>query len=53
MPDQDRERWLELCRLAANEEDPIKLAKLVAEINLLLAKKLDHLAAKAAKDLET
>ena len=53
MQDQTRERWHELCQLAANGEDPIKLTKLVAEINFVLAKKLDHLAAKAAKDLET
>jgi hypothetical protein len=45
MSDEDLQRWQELCRLAAAEEDPVKLVKLVGEINLLLAKKLDYLAA--------
>jgi hypothetical protein len=49
MQDQTRERWQELCRLAANEEDPINLAKLLAEMNLLLAKRLDYLAGRAAE----
>jgi hypothetical protein len=53
MPDQNRERWQELCLLAANEEDPIKVVKLVGEINLLLAKKLDYLASKAVEKAET
>jgi hypothetical protein len=53
MPDQNLERWQELCRLATNEEDPIKLAKLVAEINLVLAKRLDYLASKAGEKPQT
>ena len=45
MRDGNLERWQELCRLAAIEDDPVKLVKFVGEINLLLAKKLDDLAA--------
>ena len=33
---KERERFLELCGLAANEEDPDKLLELVREINNLL-----------------
>ena len=36
MPDQDPERWKELCSLAATEQDPEKLMALVAEITRLL-----------------
>jgi hypothetical protein len=53
MSDQDLKRWQEICRLAADEEDPVKLVKLIGEINLLLAKKLDHLATNAAEKPET
>jgi len=31
-----KERWAELCRLAARERDPEKLAKLNNEINSIL-----------------
>jgi hypothetical protein len=36
---ENRERWMELAELAANEQDPIKLLKLVQEITELLEKK--------------
>jgi hypothetical protein len=36
MDDQTRERWFQLCQLAAVEEDPAKLLALVTEINRLL-----------------
>jgi hypothetical protein len=36
MNDEPRERWLELCQLAAKEQDPAKLLALVSEINRLL-----------------
>ena len=39
MHDQDQERWLELCRQAAIEQDPQELLKLVQEINRLLDEK--------------
>jgi hypothetical protein len=34
-----KERWMELCALAAEEQDPKKLMELVAEINQLLEAK--------------
>jgi hypothetical protein len=34
--DFTNERWMRLCELAANEQDPEKLLKLVMEINRLL-----------------
>ena len=36
---ENEERWKELCRQAANEQDPHKLSELVTEINQLLQKK--------------
>ena len=33
-----RERWQQLCEQAANEQDPLCLLELVAEINQLLSK---------------
>jgi hypothetical protein len=36
---ENTERWMELARLAAEEQDPQKLLKLVTEINELLMKK--------------
>ena len=36
---QDSERWRQLCELAANEQDPAKLLKLIKEINELLEAK--------------
>jgi hypothetical protein len=36
---ENEERWRELCALAAKEQDPEKLRKLIVEINDLLAKK--------------
>jgi hypothetical protein len=48
---KNRERWMELAELAANEQDPNKLLEIVKEINLLLAQKqerLTHLPPKSA-----
>ena len=39
MQGRNRERWHELCELAANEKDSKKLMLLVEEINRLLAEK--------------
>ena len=36
---EKKERWLELCAQAAEEQDPAKLIALVAEINELLEAK--------------
>jgi hypothetical protein len=36
MPYEKRERWIELCKQAENEQHPKKLMELVTEINRLL-----------------
>jgi len=41
-----KERWLELCELAANEQDSVKLKLLVEDILRLLKEKDDHLKGK-------
>ena len=41
--DENDEKWLELCRLAAQEHDPKKLSALIAEITRLLAAKEQRL----------
>jgi hypothetical protein len=33
---KQKEKWMELCELAANEQDPHKLLALITEINRLL-----------------
>jgi hypothetical protein len=45
-----KEEWLQLCEQAANEQDPAKLMKLIAEIDRLLAEKEQRLnAARSAQ----
>jgi hypothetical protein len=39
MRDENRERWMELCELAAEEQNPQKLTELVYEIHCLLRQK--------------
>jgi hypothetical protein len=39
MKGEAKERWMELCEQAANEQDSAKLLALVAEINKLLEEK--------------
>ncbi len=54
MQGEKRERWLELCELAAIEQDPVKLLKLVKEINdLLLEKEQRLLKARLPRTSET
>lgn len=36
---ETKQRWEELCVLAAKEQDPVRLLKLVREINKLLDEK--------------
>jgi hypothetical protein len=43
----NRERWMELCALAAEEQDPKKLMELIAEITALLAAKEERLKGNA------
>jgi hypothetical protein len=48
---RNKERWMELCEQAANEQDPQKLLDLVLEIDAALAEKearLEDAAATAA-----
>jgi hypothetical protein len=40
---QKRERWEELCKQAADEQDPEKLIDLIQEINQLLDEKEQRL----------
>jgi hypothetical protein len=35
---ENREKWMELCEQAADEQDPQKLAVLILRINFLLAR---------------
>jgi len=43
---QNREKWMELCCRAADEQDPQKLAGLILEINYMLEAKELRLANK-------
>jgi hypothetical protein len=43
--DNNNEEWLNLCRLAAEENDPKKLKMLIAEITRLLGVKEQRLKA--------
>ena len=43
MRGEKRERWEQLCKLAADEQDPDRLMKLIEEINRLLEEKEDRL----------
>jgi hypothetical protein len=43
MKGQMKERWMHLCEMAANEQDPDKLVQLVSEINKLLEQKEERL----------
>ena len=36
---ENREKWMELCEQAADEQDPKKLAALILEINFVLEAK--------------
>lgn len=38
-----QERWMELCKMATTEQDPVRLLKLITEINELLAEKEERL----------
>jgi hypothetical protein len=47
----NEERWKELCKQAANEQDPHKLSELVTQKNRLLKEKEDRLKAlRSGKD---
>ena len=50
MQGETRERWLDLCILAAEEQDPVKMLALITEINDLLEAKEERLKQKRAAD---
>lgn len=43
MRGEKRERWEELCKLAADEQDPERLMELIAKINRILEEKEERL----------
>ncbi len=43
MQGKTRERWQDLCAKAAEEQDPVKLMRLISEINQLLEEKEQRL----------
>ena len=49
---ENRERWMDLCELAAKEQDPEKLLKLVQQINQMLEEKQTRLDAVRSKEGE-
>ncbi len=44
MQGKTKERWMELCEQAAQEQDPTKMLEIVKEINRLLAAKYERLS---------
>jgi hypothetical protein len=40
---ENRERWMALCEEASTEQDPVKLLRLITEINKLLLGKEERL----------
>jgi hypothetical protein len=50
---KNRERWIEICALAAEELDPVKLLTLTQEINRLLEEKQQRLKGTAPKESMT
>jgi hypothetical protein len=43
MKGETREHWHQLCEQAATEQDPVKMLKLITEINRLLTEKEERL----------
>jgi hypothetical protein len=43
MQGEKKEHWMHLAEQATTEQDPVKLLKLITEINLLLAEKEERL----------
>jgi len=49
IPKRERSDWRELARQAANEQDPKKLLKIIAELNAVLEERENQLRAKSAQ----
>lgn len=47
---QDNEKWMQLCEMAAVEQDPNKLLALVTEINRLLTEREEKLRGNSETD---
>jgi hypothetical protein len=45
-----KERWQELCKLAAVEQDPSKMLELIREINALLIEKEQRLVSEVSSN---
>jgi hypothetical protein len=43
MLNEEKQKWIELCKLAAEEQDPEKFMALVREMNRLVAAKEERL----------
>jgi hypothetical protein len=50
---ENHEKWMELCALAANEQDPVKLLALTQEIARLLERKEQRLKGQVRATDET
>jgi hypothetical protein len=50
MKGEEKERWMELCERAANEQDGKKLMELIAQINILLDLKQRRLMPPGSSD---
>jgi hypothetical protein len=48
MKGEAKEHWMHLCELAAHEQDPAKLLKLITEINDILEAKEERLKQRPA-----
>jgi hypothetical protein len=53
MQGQQKERWKELCELAAQEQNPERLMELVAEINRILEQKEQRLVAAQRQQVDS
>jgi hypothetical protein len=53
MKGEKKERWLQLCEMAATEQDSEKLLKLVMEINRLLEEKEQRLTGQKSAAAES
>jgi hypothetical protein len=51
MRGEKRERWLEICQMIADEQDPKKMIELVTELNNLLEEKERRLGIIPSKGL--
>lgn len=53
MKGETKERWIELCEQAANEQDSARLHELIREIDRLLNEKWKRLESKSPQNRES